>query len=361
MRTVTWIKRAAVLAVTVAGITSLGAPTVRGAGEAVKNPDTFVELQFGDVVSLDPALAYDIYSSEPIWPNVYETLIMYSGSSLDKFQPMLATEVPSLANRLISADGLTYTFPIRKGVHFHDGSVMTPGDAVYSIRRFLLQDQAGGPAWLLLSPLLGVDSTRDDSGKIQIAFADVARAVSAQGDNVVFRLKKPFAPFLTIVAAWTFVMPRAWAVAHGDWDGDPGTWQRYNNPKTEDRYAFDHMNGTGPFTLERWDRQAKEVTLVRHDGYWRAPASLQRVVIRSVTEFAPRRLALQQGDADLVVASLNEQSKLRDIPGTVLQDNLPQIAVQTLQFNYKINTEANPDVGSARLDGAGIQIGRAHV
>ena len=50
MRTVTWIKRAAVLAVTVAVITSLGAPTVRGAGEAVKNPDTFVELQFGDAL-----------------------------------------------------------------------------------------------------------------------------------------------------------------------------------------------------------------------------------------------------------------------------------------------------------------------
>ena len=54
------------------------------------------------------------------------------------------------------------------------------------------------------------------------------------------------------------------------------------------------------------------------------------------------------------VASLNQQSQLRDIPGTVLQDNLPQIAVQTLQFNYKINTEANPDVGSGRLDGGGI-------
>src|SRR6266480_60833 len=90
MRTVTWIQRAAVLAVAAVVITSLGAAAVRGAGEPVKNPETLVELQFGDVASLDPALAYDIYSTEPIWPNVYETLIMYSGSSLDKFQPMLA-------------------------------------------------------------------------------------------------------------------------------------------------------------------------------------------------------------------------------------------------------------------------------
>ncbi len=348
------MRRAAALTAITVLIGSLSTITARGAGEAVKNPDTFVELQFGDVVSLDPALAYDIYSYEPIWPNVYETLIMYSGASLDKFQPMLATEVPSLANGLISADGLTYTFPIRKGVRFHDGSVMTPDDVRYSIQRFLLQDQAGGPAWLLLSPLLGVDSTRDDKGKIQITYADIARAVSVQGDAVVFHLKKPFAPFLSIVAAWTSIMPRAWAAAHGDWDGQPGTWQKSNNPKTEDRYAFDHMNGTGPFMLERWDRQAKQVTLVRHDRYWRAPAALRRVVIQSVPEFTTRRLQLQQGDVDLVVASLNQQSQLRGLAGTVMPNNLPQLAVQTLQFNFKINAEANPDAGSGKLDGAGV-------
>jgi peptide/nickel transport system substrate-binding protein len=343
---------ALVLAVLV--VVSLGTVAARGAGEPVRNPDTFVELQFGDISSLDPALAYDIYSYEPIWPNVYETLIMYSGSSLDRFEPMLATQVPSLQNGLISTDGLTYTFPIRKGVHFHDGSVMSVDDVVYSVRRFLLQDQAGGPAWLLLSPLLGVDSTRDDKGRIQVTWAQVARAVSAQGDSVIFRLKKPFAPFLTIVAAWTSVMPRRWAAEHGDWDGSPATWQRYNNPKTEDRYAFDHMDGTGPFKLQAWDRQAKEVILVRNDQYWRTPARLARVVIRSVSEFSTRRLTLQQGDADLIVASLNQQSQLRGIPATVMQDNLPQIALQTLQFNFKINTEGNPDAGSGKLDGNGI-------
>jgi peptide/nickel transport system substrate-binding protein len=345
---------AVAILIAVLGLVSGGATPVRGAGETVKNPDSFVELQFGDIVSLDPALAYDIYSYEPIWPNVYETLIMYSGSSTDKFQPMLATQVPSLANKLISADGLTYTFPIRKGVKFHDGSVMTVDDVVYSIRRFMLQDQAGGPAWLLLSPLLGVDSTRDDKGKITVTFADVSRAVSAKGDAVVFRLKKPFAPFLTIIALWTSIMPRAWAAANGDWDGGANTWQKYNNPKAEDRYQFTHMNGTGPFKFERWDRQAKQITLVRHDGYWRTPAALRRVVLQSVPEFTTRRLQLQQGDADLVTASPNQLPQLRGLPGTVLQDNLPTIAVQTLQFNYKINTEANPDAGSGKLDGAGI-------
>ncbi|HYM68346.1 MAG TPA: ABC transporter substrate-binding protein [bacterium] len=354
MRIASWTVRGAAALTAAVLILSLGVLVARGAGEPVKNPGTFVEVQFGDVVSLDPDLAYDIYSAEPIWPNVYETLITYSGSSIDKFAPMLATDVPSLSNGLISKDGLTYTFPIRQGVRFHDGSTMTTDDVVYSLRRFLLQDQAGGPAWLLLSPLLGVDNTRDAQGKIQVTWDQVQKAVSAQGNTVVFHLKKPFAPFLTIMAAWGAVMPRKWAAAHNDWDGAATTWQKFNNPKTEDRYQLDHMNGTGPFMLQQWDRQNKEVILVRNDHYWRQPAALQRVIIRSIPEFATRRLQLQQGDADLVVASPNEESQLKGQPGVVIQDGLPQIAVQTLQFNFKIDTEGNPDVGSGKLDGQGI-------
>jgi peptide/nickel transport system substrate-binding protein len=354
MCSLSWAFRGAAAVVVAVLVTMLATLPGRGAAGSVKNPNTMVELQFGDVLTLDPDLAYDIYSTEPIWPNVYETLIIYNGSSIDTFSPMLATQVPSLANGLISQDGLTYRFPIRQGVHFHDGSAMTVDDVVYSFRRFLLQDQAGGPAWLLLSPLLGVESTRDKQGKMQVTFDQVQRAVYADGNAIVFHLKQPFAPFLTIMAAWGGVMPRAWAAAHGDWDGNAATWQRYNNPKTGDRYQTTHMDGTGPFMLDQWDQQNKEVILVRNDHYWRKPAALQRVIIRSVPEFATRSLQLQQGDADIVVASPNEESQLKGLHDVVIQDGLPQIAVQAVVFNFNISADGNPDVGSAKLDGQGI-------
>jgi len=354
MRSASWAVRGAAAVTAAVLVAMLAALPGRGAGEPVKNPGTLVELQFGNVVTLDPALGYDIYSAEVIWPNVYESLIIYSGSSIDQFSPMLATQVPTVQNGLISKDGLTYRFPIRTGVRFHDGSVMTVDDVVYSLRRFLLQDQSGGPAWLLLSPLLGVGSTRDSQGKIQVTFDQVARAVSADGDSVVFRLKQPFAPFLSIVAQWGVVMPRKWAASHGDWDGGAGTWQQYNNPKTGDRYQTTHMDGTGPFMLDQWDQQNNQVVLVRNDHYWRKPAALQRVIDRSVPEFTTRSLQLQQGDADLVLASPNQESQLKSLPGVVIQDGLPQIAVQVVVFNYQINTNGNPDVGSGKLDGQGI-------
>src|SRR5205807_5156562 len=199
----------------------------RVAGQSVKNPDTFVTLRYGDPESLDPAYQYDTASYEIVYPNVYETLIGYNGSVLATYVPRLATEVPSLANGLISKDGLTYTFPIRTGVKFHDGSVLTPEDVRYSMLRFMLQDVDGGPAWLLLTPLVGKESTRDN-GKIAVTYQEVAKTVTVQGDNVVFHLHSPYGAFLSIMAAWSFVMPKAWAAAHGDWVGSPGTWQKFN-------------------------------------------------------------------------------------------------------------------------------------
>ena len=325
----------------------------RVAGQSVKNPDTFVTLRYGDPESLDPAYQYDTASYEIVYPNVYETLIGYNGSVLSTYVPRLSTEVPSLANHLISADGLTYTFPIRQGVKFHDGTTMTPEDVRYSVLRFMLQDRDGGPSWLLLSPLVGKESTRDGD-KIVVTYADAAKTVTVQGNNVVFHLAHPYGAFLSIVAAWSFVMPKAWAAAHGDWDGSAGTWQKFNNPKLQDRYAFDHMNGTGPFKLVSWDRQAKEVDLARHDAYWRAPARLSRVVIRDVAEFTNRRLQLQQGDADLIEVDRADQSKVMGMADVTIRDDLPRLLIQVLHFNFKIDPTANPDIGSGKLDGSGI-------
>ena len=127
-----------------------------GQGE-VPHPDAIIVAVVGGPETLDPAWAYDAMSAEVIL-NVYETLIFPSGTG---FEPLLATEVPSQENGLIrvAADGTAYvTFPIRRGVRFSNGDPLTPEDVVYSFERLLIQDRAGGPAWMLLEPILGVDS-----------------------------------------------------------------------------------------------------------------------------------------------------------------------------------------------------------
>lgn len=123
-------------------------------GQAVKNPDTMIIATTGDPETLDPGYAYDKASSQVFLWHIYETLVFFSGGTTGTFVPMLATEVPSLANGGISRDGKTYTFKIRDGVKFHDGTVMTADDVKYSLLRFMFMDRDGGPSQLLLAAIL---------------------------------------------------------------------------------------------------------------------------------------------------------------------------------------------------------------
>jgi len=327
------------------------APSARA---GVKNPGTLFYAHMGEMVSLDPVYPYDGVSQGLIF-NVYETLIRFKGSSLTAYEPLLATQVPSVANGLVSKDGLTYKFPIRKGVRFHDGSVLTPEDVRYSIMRFMLTDPAGGPASLLLEPILGLSSTRNARGVSQVDFKAAAKAVRVEKGMVVITLKKPFAPFLSIMARWSYVMSKGWCMRNGEWDGREETWRRYNNLTADKSRLFEKMNGTGPFKLDRWDRQSKRVFLSRFDGYWSARAKLAHVVLSTVNEFGTRRLMLEAGDADIIDVPRTFEAQLRQMRDVKLEDNLNRLITDPVFFfTFNINRAGNPDIGSGQLDGRGI-------
>ncbi|MBI4249590.1 MAG: ABC transporter substrate-binding protein, partial [Elusimicrobia bacterium] len=112
---------------------------------------------------------------------------------------------------------------------------------------------------------------------------------------------------------------------------------------------------TGPFALERWDRQARKVFLKRNGDYWRAPAKLERVLVMSANEFGTSRLMLQAGDADIIDVSRSLLQQVEGIPGVRVVDNLPRLQTDpVLFFTLRINPEANPDIGSGKLDGDGV-------
>ena len=324
------------------------------AAEPVKNPEMFTLLEVGEVGSLDPAFPYD-GSSQSLIQNVYETLIAFKGSSLSQFEPRLSEKVPSLANGLVSKDGRTYRFPIRKGVKFHDGAEVTAEDARYSLLRFMLTDRAGGPSALLLEPIAGVPATRNSSGTVTLDFAALEKAVRVEGRDLVITLPRPFGPFLSIMARWSYVLPKTWAVANGEWDGTEATWKAHNDPPKEKSFLYQNMNGAGPFKLERWDKTARFVLLARHDGYWRGPAKLKRVLVKSVPELNTRKLMLQAGDADLIETPRPYVSQLQGIAGVKVVDGLRRLQTDpALFFTVAVNPAANPDIGSGKLDGDGI-------
>ncbi len=334
--------------------TFLLAVGIASAAEPVKNPETFTNLEIGEVGSLDPAFPYDA-SSQSVIQNVYETLIAFKGSSLSEYEPRIAAMVPSLKNKLISPDGRTYRFPIRKGVKFQDGTAVTPEDVRYSLLRFMITDRAGGPSGLLLEPIAGVASTRNSSGTVTLDDSTLDQVVRVDGNDVVISLPRPFGPFLGIMARWSYVIPKAWAVAHGEWDGTAAAWKNFNDPPKEKSYLYQNMNGAGPFKLVRWDKTARYVLLSRHDAYFRGPAKLKQVLVKAVPELNTRKLMLQAGDADSIETPRPYASQLLGIPGVTVLDGLRRLQTDpALFFTVKINPVANPDIGSGKLDGEGI-------
>ena len=119
-----------------------------GEGEApseVKNPGVFVHALGGEPESLDPAATTDGGFGNRAIIQMYDFLVDIPPDSADPV-PMIATEVPTKENGLVSPDGLTYTFPIRQGVKFHDGTDLNADDVKFSWDRVMTMNLPEGQA-----------------------------------------------------------------------------------------------------------------------------------------------------------------------------------------------------------------------
>jgi peptide/nickel transport system substrate-binding protein len=369
-------------------------PTTTGGGEPVgvktPDPDTFVQVIFGEPETLDPAQGYDT-ASNGIILNVYESLVFYDGIHTDKFVPMLAESWD------ISEDGAVYTFKVRSGVKFHEGQDLTAEDVAYSFQRGLLFGGRGGPQWLLAEPFFGIgmdDITclvdgcasaddresllANDPAALIAACEKVKSLISADESEftVTMSLAQPWGPFIpTIAQTWGSIMDKDWTIANGGWDGSCETWQNYYVEPSESNPISLVANGTGPFKLERWIG-GEELVLVRNGDYWREPARLERVVTRYVNEWGARFAMMQAGDADVVSVPGENRPQMNALVGErceydldanqyktceVVNDDLPfrlyigrpGIARTDIFLNFNV-TKGSNYVGSGKLDGNGI-------
>jgi peptide/nickel transport system substrate-binding protein len=187
--------------------------------------------------------------------NIYEKLIAFDGPHLDKFIPILAVRVPTMENGDISPDGKVYKFQVRPGINFQEGGQLTASDVEYSIERVMVLDQSGGPAWLLLEALTGEGSTTGDDGKPKPGiFKKIMSSVETDGDTVIFKLPRPYPPFMGIMAkSWASVVDKEWVVAKGGWNGTLDTAARFNCPSPGQETLFKITNGTGPYKMAFWE------------------------------------------------------------------------------------------------------------
>ncbi|HXT01736.1 MAG TPA: ABC transporter substrate-binding protein, partial [Elusimicrobiota bacterium] len=322
---------------------------------ADEDPRTLTYALSTDFDTLDPDWAYDATSLFAI-QQMYEGLVGFDGPAVDSFVPLMASVVPTRANGFLSADGMTYAFPLRGGVKFHDGSTMTAQDVKYSLMRFLLTDRDGGPSSLLLEPLIGRRTVAGPDGRPDPeAYALADKAVAIEGGAIVLRLKRPFAPLLSVLAGFAPVVSKAAVAARGGWDGRAETWADHWNVPKEKAALYAGDAGTGPFKLAAWDRGLKRLVLARSDAYWRSPAPLLRATLVTVEEPRARRRMLETGDADVAQVDPRSLPYFQAVPGAVVDTGLPQLETNSvIFFNFSIEPKDNPWIGSGKLDGQGV-------
>ncbi len=212
-------------------------------------PEALTIMQTEGPRSMDPA-DHTATLTGAILDPMYEGLVRQSGGQ--GVEPLLATGWTA------SADALAWTFHLRDGVRFHDGSVMDAEAAAGGFRR-------------LIDPA----STLAAAGKF---IPVIASCEVVDSRTVRFRLRKPYADFLTLLAANQAAVVSPRAVASG----------------AIGRSAC----GTGPFRFVAW-RADDYVLQQRNDGYWGERPRLASLQWRWSSEPSVLYMALRTGDADI--------------------------------------------------------------
>jgi peptide/nickel transport system substrate-binding protein len=211
----------------------------------------------GDLVIVRPADSTNldltqVHDNDSIWvgQQIMESLYEVTPDGKD-VQPVLAESYE------LSDDQLTWTFKLKEGVTFSDGSEMTSEDVKFSI------DQAS--------------STDGGWEFLNVAIASVEAPDPA---TVVVTTKYPWAPLLADLANFSnSIVPK-------DWGG-----------KTKEEF-YEAPMGTGPFIWDHWDR-GSELVLVKNPDYWDGAPALDSVTWKVVGDDNARTLQLQGGQAHI--------------------------------------------------------------
>ena len=293
---------------------------------------TFVFAASSDPVMLDPAFASDGETFR-VARNIFEGLV---GT-----EPGTAEPAPLLAESWEqSEDGLSYTFTLKDGVKFHDG---TDFDAAAVCANF---DRWHNWTGLLQSENLtyyyqNLFKGFAESDNPELEGGVYRDCVANEDGTVTVNLNEPFAGFIPALSLPAFSMQSPTAMEEYDADNVSGT---EDDPRFS-AYATEHPTGTGPFTFGSWDR-GQQVTLERYDDYWGEPAKIDTAIIRTISDGNARLQALQNGDIDAYDNVLPGDIQGLEEDGFQVEQR-PPFTILYLGMNQAVPELADPRVRQA--------------
>ena len=242
---------------------------------------TFVFGTSSDPVVLDGAFVSDGESLRVI-DQIFETLVTTKVGGTDI--------VPALAKSWkASSDGLTWTFDLRTGVKFHDGTDFNAKAVCFNFDRWyhftgVAQSPSASYYW---STVFG--------GFSDGATPSLYKSCEAKDDaTAVITLTAPSAAFLSGLAVSSFGIASPDALTKYGADKVGGT---ADAPTFDGTFGTEHPIGTGPFKFDSWTPGDK-LTIVRNDDYWGDKAILDTVIFKPIADGPARRTALEAGEIE---------------------------------------------------------------
>ena len=216
--------------------------------------------------------------------------------------------VPYLAEDYsVSEDGMTYTFQLRKGVSFTDGTPFTAEDVKFTF-----------------------DYMKEHPYKwVSVSMVEEASVVDEH--TVEIRLNKTYNPFLSDVAGSLPILPKH-------------IWENVTEPETftEPEAAI----STGPFILENYDSAAGTYTLKANEDYFYGDVQIDKLVIANVSGGDSKEALLSGEIAAAPNISYKAAMSLKDSPEyTVLEG--PGLSVTRLYFNFDEEAMAVKEIRQA--------------
>lgn len=279
-----------------------------------KDNDLVIAIE-GSVSSLDPANIPDTNAISAT-RGIYDTLV--------KFDQDLELQGGLAESWEISDDSLTYTFHLRKGVKFHDGTDFNAQAIVTNYERIVDKENN------LRQRRTYIVTNPDGSEKQRIA------SIETPDDyTVVYNLTEAWSPFINRLTQFCVISPTA--------------LEEYGNA------IMNNPVGTGAFKFQEWE-EGDHTTMVRNDEYWGEVPSVDSVTIREVPEAGSRTAMLQTGEADFIYPIPSDQ--IAAVKGAddinvhvddsnimryvTLNMDLPELSDQKVRqaMNYAIDKEA---------------------
>ncbi len=268
-----------------------------------------------DLPSIDPPnpSAGDAQSS------IVEDLVF---AGLVRLDQNLRIQPDAASSWTVSSDGKVYTFTLRPGLKWGDGTPVTAADVVWSFNRDFSPSYASGNVSFYLASIAGGMAVANGKAK-------TVSGIKAIGTNQVqFTLNQPAAVFLNDLAYnVSYLVPRDQATA------DPKNWT-------------EHAAATGPFMVKQW-KHNQEIDLIPNPNYWRGKPKLAGVNVEFIKNTETAYNLYNTGAVDIMGVINFPGNHLKDVQGRPDFHTTPQLFTEFLVLNEHHKPLNNPLVREA--------------